>query len=650
MVLISPRISRALFWQRWAFAGIALLPLSWVMLSLIFARENYKASLKKWLWYLVLLFIATLGFLILLPSESLINVAEIIEGQAHFTLGPVGRYFLIFFLLNLVIILLNFENTHRFSYGKQRDKIRWTIRGFSIYLWSYIILSSLALLFSYIDTRFTALGSMAIITGILFCAYSIYRYKFVDVDVYIGRQAIYTSATITIVGIYLFLTGLVTKLIMVWGFNLKSFISFLSAFFVFFIFLCLVSSKNLKNKLRLFIDRTFYKGKYDYRKEWAQISKKISSIFELDKILSTITQVISEVINVKHSSIMLLNEERGEFFVAEGAASRDGISKQVKFKKDGEFADWLWRFAEPLLIETFAERSDTRRVYEKEKKNLEDLKAAVIVPLVAKQSLIGMLCVGEKPSREPFTGEDLELLKRIAEQTATAILNVKLSEELIISREMESFYKVSSFLIHDLKNFSSMLSMVVQNAKDNFDKPEFRRDALSTISNTVSRMNNLMQKLSVLPKELELKPHLTDLNHLMIETLAKSKIENAGQIRLVKELNGLPKVMVDSERIEKVVLNLILNASEAMNQEGEIRIGSRQNERFVELSVSDTGCGMSEEFIDKQLFKPFQSTKKKGLGIGLFQCKTIVEAHKGRIDVESKEGIGTRFTVKLPTL
>ena len=111
------------------------------------------------------------------------------------------------------------------------------IRGFSIYLWSYVVLSSLALLFSYIDTRFTALGSMAILSGFFFCAYSVYRYGLVDVDVYIGRQAIYASATITIVGFYLLLVGLLTKIAMFWGLNLRSFFSFLFAFLCFYIYL-----------------------------------------------------------------------------------------------------------------------------------------------------------------------------------------------------------------------------------------------------------------------------------------------------------------------------------------------------------------------------------------------------------------------------
>lgn len=645
IVLASSSADRALFWQRWAFGAAGFLPVSWVSLSLIFARENYRASLKKWLWYLWLTLLVALGLLFILPKESLIKPAE---GGSDFILGTLGRYFLIFFLLNAVFALLNFENTLSFSYGKHRNRIKWMARGFSLYLWPYIILSSLALLFSRVDTRLSSLGSIAIIAGIISCAYSVYRHGFVDVDVYVDRQAVYASATITIVGAYLFLVGLSAKLIMLWGVNVKSFLSFLSAFVVFFVFLCLVLSRNIKERLRVFIDRAIYKGKYDYRQEWAQISRKINSAFGLEGILSAVTQACADAIGVKNVSLLLSNEERGYFYVAAVKTANGAVSKDVKFVRDGEFVDWLRRYGEPLVIKMFAEKPDTRGIYEKEKKNFEQLKAQAIVALTAKQRLIGLLCAGEKASGEPLSGDDLELLKRIAEQAGVAILNARLSEELILSKEMESFYKVSSFLVHDLKNFSSVLSMVAQNARENFDKPEFQKDALSAISGTVGRMNELMQKLSIMPKGLELKLASADLNYVISQALAKSGAEDIRRIRLIKALNGIPRVSADCEYLEKVFLNLILNAIEAISGEGEIRISSRRQEKCVEVIFSDSGCGMTDEFIDKQLFKPFQSTKNKGLGIGLFQCKAIIEAHKGKMDVRSKPGEGTTFIMRLP--
>jgi hypothetical protein len=587
----------------------------------MFARENYRALIKKWGWYLAVLFAFTLWFLTFLPKKSLISdVKELFKGYG-FVLGSAGRYLFIFLLLSLVIILLNFENTFRFSKDKQRQKIKYTIRGIGVFIGSYVVLSSLALLFSYIDVRFVTLGSVAIIIGFLLVSRSILRYGFIDTYVYVGRQAIYASATLSIVGIYLVMVGLITKLFMKVGVNLASFLSFLAAFFVFFFFISIIFSRSLNQRLRLFIDRSFYKDKYDYRREWANLSERLGTILNVDELIVEVKKIVKQVLHVDSTEMVLEN-------------------------LDTELMQWLLRYGEPISIAELSKKQP--RLFEENKQLLEKLGAYILVSLNAKQKLLGILTVGRKEGQGVFSNEDKELLKIISRQVSIAILNARLSEELIVSQEMEHFHKLSSFLIHDLKNFVSMLSLVVQNAKDNFDNPEFQKDSLTTISGAIARMNNLMQKLSTLPKELELKPCLTDLNRVVMEALEKSKIKDAKQIRLINELNGLPKVMMDSEYIEKVILNLILNAVEAMPQGGRIKIGSQQNGKFVELTVSDTGCGMSREFIDKHLFKPFQSTKRKGLGIGLFQCKTIVEAHKGRIEVESQPNQGTTFTLKLP--
>jgi hypothetical protein len=107
-------------------------------------------------------------------------------------------------------------------------------------------------------------------------------------------------------------------------------------------------------------------------------------------------------------------------------------------------------------------------------------------------------------------------------------------------------------------------------------------------------------------------------------------------------------VLLDKEQITKVVTNLVLNASEAISQAGEIRIETSQNNGWAVLLVADNGCGMTPEFMSRALFRPFQTTKKKGLGIGMFQSKMIVEAHGGRIEVESEVQKGTTFRVLLP--
>jgi signal transduction histidine kinase len=179
-----------------------------------------------------------------------------------------------------------------------------------------------------------------------------------------------------------------------------------------------------------------------------------------------------------------------------------------------------------------------------------------------------------------------------------------------------------------------------------FHDPAFREDALRGISRTVSHINDLISRLSLLRQELKIMPVEADLNELAAGTL--NSLDAVPNVRLVTDFRPLPRLQVDPEQLRKVVTNLVLNAREALVSNGEVRVETSLENSWAVLRVSDNGCGMSRDFIDRSLFRPFQTTKKKGIGIGMFQSRMIVEAHRGRIEVESEPGKGTAFRVCLP--
>jgi signal transduction histidine kinase len=187
---------------------------------------------------------------------------------------------------------------------------------------------------------------------------------------------------------------------------------------------------------------------------------------------------------------------------------------------------------------------------------------------------------------------------------------------------------------------------MLQNLPVHFDDPAFRQDALRGISKTVTHVNHLIERLGLLRHEMQIKPAASDLNELVARAIAGW--EAAAGIRLEKKFGQLPKVFLDQEQMLKVVTNLVLNAKEAISREGRVSIETSQVNGWAVLAVSDNGSGMSREFLNRSLFRPFQTTKKNGLGIGMFQSKMIVEAHKGRIEVESEPGKGATFRIFLP--
>jgi putative PEP-CTERM system histidine kinase len=213
-------------------------------------------------------------------------------------------------------------------------------------------------------------------------------------------------------------------------------------------------------------------------------------------------------------------------------------------------------------------------------------------------------------------------------------------------REMEAFQAMSTFFVHDLKNAASSLNLMLQNLPEHFDDPEFRADALRAIGSTVGRIKQIIERLGTLRQKLELRTTATDLNALVEEVLAQ--MGGLGDVEVRKDLQPVPPVEADAEQLTTVITNLVLNAREAVGRDGRITLGTSTEDGRAVLTVGDNGAGMSAEFLRTSLFRPFQTTKKKGLGIGMFQSKLIVEAHRGVLHVDSSPGVGTTFRLLLP--
>ena len=272
-------------------------------------------------------------------------------------------------------------------------------------------------------------------------------------------------------------------------------------------------------------------------------------------------------------------------------------------------------------------------------------EGSAIVPLRWREELIGVLVIGGERSGDRYTSDDLELMEAVGEQAAGVIVTARLSESRARSREFEAFHRFTSFVVHDLKNSITALSMLSENALKNFDDREFQRAALNTVAQTVDRMKSLLGRLREAPAPARLRREPVDLATLAWE--AASPVLNSDRIRLVTELAPL-SISADGEALSKVIQNLVTNAVQSIEGGGTVVLRTFAEGGRAVVSVTDTGCGMSEEFVRTSLFAPSSSTKKGGWGIGLYHVKGLVEAHGGTIDVSSTQGAGTTFSVRLP--
>jgi putative PEP-CTERM system histidine kinase len=271
-----------------------------------------------------------------------------------------------------------------------------------------------------------------------------------------------------------------------------------------------------------------------------------------------------------------------------------------------------------------------------------------VVPLMLHEKLFGFVVLQRPRSPLKLNWEIIDLLEIAGSQAASYLAQEHAANALMVARQFESFNRMSTFVVHDLKNLVAQLSLMNANAEKHKDNPEFQRDMLETLNHSVQKMKLLLQKLS--RTENAEKPLPQAVDQVVRQAVAlKSAFEPHPQ--LVVEEAGL-MVVADRDRLERVLGHLIQNAIEATPRDGHvmIRVGRSANEssEAVEVEIEDTGEGMTEDFIRDRLFKPFDSTKSAGMGIGVFESREYITELGGALEVKSRPGLGTTFRVVLP--
>ncbi|MFN2531509.1 MAG: ATP-binding protein [Pyrinomonadaceae bacterium] len=241
--------------------------------------------------------------------------------------------------------------------------------------------------------------------------------------------------------------------------------------------------------------------------------------------------------------------------------------------------------------------------------------------------------------------DDLNVLKQR--------MRVQLAREAE-SRQFDSFVRLSAMLTHDLKNAIEALSLIVSNMERHFHNEQFRKDAMRSLTTATNKLKALVARLSNPVNTLSgehKKPQTVDLIPILSRVVSTTAQPLSEQHQIIMKTPVGVSALVDAERIEKVIENLVLNALEAMaDRKGVLTIEAGVTETgAATFSVSDTGRGMSKHFVENRLFRPFATTKKNGVGLGLYTCREVVRANAGWIEAHSIEGAGATFRVVLPS-
>lgn len=635
-------------WQQWRHLAMAFIPGIWLVFSLSYSRGKALEYLKQWRVLLLFLFVLPVGLVVVWRNELIASLERIeLTGQWVFRLGMPGIILYLVVLVGVVFVLMNLERTFRTSVGMMRWRIKFMLLGLGVLFAARVYTGSQVLLFGGIELYAEYINLGALIAACLLILRAFFRAGHFEVDVYPSREILQSSVTVLLVGVYLLIVGVFAKAVSFFGgetfFVLKTFLILVALV----VLTVLLLSDRVRLVTRRVVSRHFERPVYDYRQVWRDFTIATGVCVDQTELCRAVVTLVADMFQVLSVTIWLVdeNEERLTFAASTSLSQIQAANLQPQGAAVAQVVQGLRGHPDPSDTESINEgwASVLRQCHPNE---FHKGGGRICVPVISGEKVLGLLMLGDRVSGVPFAPQDLDLLKCIGSQLSASLLNVQLSQKLLQAKELEAFQTMSTFFVHDLKNTASTLNLMLKNLPVHFGDPAFRDDALRGIAKTVTHINDVIGRLSQLRQELKLNPGESDLNELVAQVVGTRQA--VAGIVMAKELRPLPRLVLDQEQIVRVVTNLVLNATEACNGQGQVRVETDPVNGGVVLTVTDTGCGMSAEFINQSLFRPFQTTKPRGLGIGMFQSKMIVQAHGGRIDVQSELGKGTTFRVFFP--
>jgi putative PEP-CTERM system histidine kinase len=557
--------------------------------------------------------------------------------QGLLALGLAGYLAALFLLIISVTVLASLEQVLRCAEETVRWQIKFLLLGMAtsfatmIYISSKILLSPLNI--AYLSNDSLALFSVLFIIS---CALIIYSWLRSSgrTSVVLSHGVIYSSITLLSVGIYLIASSLFAR----WAssriyFGIPS--EALTYLLLLIVMATILLATGFRHRVRNWIRRNILAGRYDYRQYWLDATERVQSTNTPQLAADSLVDIVYRALGAIDVTVWIRRWNPNRL----NRLSILGSPTNIIEAETEEVINEIMKLAEPISIQDLQALGKSIVTI----KFMENNRAALLVPLVSSNRIVGLLTVGANRSGRAYGWEAREFLHALGRHAAGEFHKMDLLSTLIASKEDEAFRTFATFVLHDLKNFASTLSLIAQNAVRFQDNADFQKDSFRSVRETADKMKRLCNSLRTFSTNLADNKKLEDLNEIIRSVVETSKIPILEQIHF--DLAPLPRLRLDAEEIARVIQNLVLNAQQAIASNGEIWIHTCMHNGTVKMSVEDNGKGMSRQFIEKELFLPFHTTKSDGLGIGLFQTKKILDAHSAQIQITSHEGEGTSVAI-----
>jgi putative PEP-CTERM system histidine kinase len=400
--------------------------------------------------------------------------------------------------------------------------------------------------------------------------------------------------------------------------------------------LTLLSSPWVKAWAKVKLAKHFFQHRYDYRAEWVRFTDTLGKPEGAAPLAERIVKAVADLTD-SPAGLLLVPEGTG---LGIGAGWRWGEAGAQT--TDEQLAGHL--AATGRIVELDSVRAGTADPVELAgvPQWMRASDAWALVPLVHSGRLQGAILLARPPVDRALDWEDFDLLRIAGRQVASYLAEARAQEALAEAERFDEFNRRFAFIMHDIKNLVSQLTLTARNAERHAENPAFRADMIATLKDSAGRMNDLLARLSQHHSGRAEEPRVVDL----AEIAGRIAHQRRRQHRIVLSGEAHAFALADPARLETLLTHLLQNAMEASGKDQPIELAVSGGERPA-ITIIDSGCGMSPAFVRDQLFKPFVSSKPGGFGIGAFEARQLAEAMGGTVTVTSREGAGTRFVVAL---
>ncbi len=472
------------------------------------------------------------------------------------------------------------------------------------------------------------------------------RIKHWGIDIFISREVVLHSSLLLVAGAYLLIMAAIGYAVKFIGGNWGAMIQVVFVVLSVALLATVFMSQSFRTKVKVFITKNFFANQFDYRLEWVKLTTSLSApTNSLGDVYSAALRGYLGALNYQSGAIFKLQHQ--QLHCVAQKAYPEEFPPSIADKLIAFFGEVSWIFdSEEYRVKPY--QYDGLKLT---KDDIDEIQQVIIVPIFERDALWGMaVLTGDNDATLRLNWELRDYLNAATAQISSYIFHHEAANQVAENAQFAAFSRMSAFVVHDLKNVLAQIDLILANAQQHKNNPEFIDDTFETLEHTKSRMSKMLTQLS--EKQQSQKPNTGSfvLSHIVKDVIDSrcATLKPTPTITVETEVD----VVVDADKFANVVYHLVSNAQQATADTGFVKLRIHHNaERHLQfVEIEDNGEGMSQDFIDSRLFKPFDTTKgNAGMGIGAYDAKSYMESIGGKLTVTSQQGDGTTFCLQIPT-